>query len=188
MFNNRKSMARIAVMFCIAAITAFAGMAQADDGGWGGGHCGKQMKQRMRHNFRRIAKKLGLTDAQKAQAKAIFQANKNVVKPIIASLRAERQNLRALIHADTIGEAAIRAETAKIAGIQAELNVNRAKIGAQFRAILTPDQLAILKAMHQKGHGKLPRPPLRPPLPLNRPFPLRPVLPARHGCPLIPGR
>lgn len=152
MFRNRKNMARIAVMFCIAAITAFAGMAQADDGGWDGGHCAKHVKQHMRHNFKRIAKKLGLTDAQKAQAKAIFLANKDVVKPIIVSLRAERQNLRALIHADTIDEAAIRAETAKIAGIQADLNVNRAKVGVQFRAILTPDQLTILKTMHQKGH------------------------------------
>lgn len=151
MFKSRKSMARIAVMFCIAAITAFAGTAQADDGGWDGGHCGKHTQQ-MRHNFRKIAKKLGLTAAQKAQAKAIFQANKDVEKPIFASLHAERKNLQALIHADTIDEAAIRAETAKIAGIQADLNVNRAKIGAQFRAILTPDQLAILKTLHQKGH------------------------------------
>jgi len=154
MLRNRKNMAKIVVLFSIAAMTAFAGMAQADDGGWGDGHCGGQMKQQMRHGFKRIAKKLGLTDAQKAQAKAIFQANKDVVKPLVVNLRAERKNLQALIHADTIDEAAIRAETAKIAGIQADLNVNRAKVGAQFRAILTPDQLATLKTMHDKRHAK----------------------------------
>jgi len=154
MFKNRRSMGRIAVMFCMAAMMAFAaGMAQADDGGWDCGHCGKHM-QHARHDFKRIAKKLGLTDAQKAQAKAIFQANKDVVKPIVANLHAERKNLQALIHADTIDEAAIRAETAKIAGIQADLNVNRAKVGAQFRAILTPSQLATLKTMHDKRHAK----------------------------------
>ena len=39
------------------------------------------------------------------------------------------------------------------AGIQADLNVNRAKVGAQFRAILTPAQLATLKTVRQKrGH------------------------------------
>jgi periplasmic protein CpxP/Spy len=146
MLKSRKNMGKIVVMLCIAASTAFAGIAQAEGGGWGGEHCGKHQH----HNFKKFAKKLGLTDAQKAQAKAIFQGNKDVVKPIITSLRAERKNLQAVIHADTIDEAAIRAETAKVAGIQADLNVNRAKTGAQFRAILTPAQLDILKTLHQK--------------------------------------
>ena len=57
-----------------------------------------------------------------------------------------------VIHADTIDVAAIRAETSKISGIQADLNVNRANVVAKFRAILTPAQLAILKTMHKKDH------------------------------------
>ena len=150
MLGKQKNMARIVVIVCIAAITALAGIAQADDGGWGGEQCGKHQ----RHGFKKIEKKLGLTDAQKAQAKAIFQGNKDVVKPIITSLHTEKKNLQALMHADTIDEAAIRAETAKIAGIQADLNVNRAKVGAQFRAILTPAQLTILKTLHKKCHKK----------------------------------
>jgi protein CpxP len=143
MLTNRKNMSKIIVMFCIAALTAFASIAQADFGGGGEG-------QYQHHNFKKFAKKLGLTDAQKVQAKTIFQGNKEVVKPIVTNLRTERKNLQSLIHADTIDEAAIRAETAKLAGIQADLNVNRAKVGAQFRAILTPTQLAILKTLHQK--------------------------------------
>jgi periplasmic protein CpxP/Spy len=148
MLEHQRGMAKIVVLFCIAAFAAFAGIAQADNGGWGGEHCGKHERQ----NFKRIANKLGLTDAQKAQAKAIFQGHKDVVKPLYTSLRAEQKNLQSLIHADNIDEAAIRAETAKIAGIQADLNVDRAKIGAQFRAILTPAQLATLKSLHQKNH------------------------------------
>jgi len=150
MLTKSNNMAKIAGMFCIVAFTAFAGIAQADGGEWGGEHCGKQQH----HNFKRIEKKLGLTDAQKVQAKAIFQGNKDVVKPIITNLRAEQKTLHAMMHADTIDEAAIRAETVKVAGIQADLNVNRAKVGAQFRAILTPAQLAILKTLHEKGHNK----------------------------------
>jgi len=146
-------MGKVLVVFSIAAITAFASIAQAHEGeggcGGGRGH---------RHpGF--IFKKLGLTDAQKAQAKAIFKADRAVVKPIFASLRTEGENLQALIHADTIDEAAIRAETAKIAGIQADLNVNSAKIGVQFRAILTPEQLATLKALKQKWQAKHNSPP-----------------------------
>ena len=143
-------MAKIVVVFCIAALAAFASIAQAHDGGCGS----EQGQRRQHHNFKRIAKKLGLTDAQKAQVRGLFQANKDVVKPIFVSLRTERKNLQGLMHADTIDEAAIRAETAKISGIQADLNVNRAKVGIQFRAILTPDQLVILKTLHKKGHHK----------------------------------
>jgi periplasmic protein CpxP/Spy len=150
MFKNRKNMARIVVLFCITALTAFASIAQADGEGCGGEHGGKQRH----HNFMKMAKKLGLNDTQKAQAKTIYQGDKDVMKPILTSLRSERENLQTLIHADTIDEAAIRAETAKIAGIQADLNVNRAKVGAQFRAILTPAQLATLKTMQQKRHNK----------------------------------
>ncbi|NVN93345.1 MAG: periplasmic heavy metal sensor [Desulfuromonadales bacterium] len=127
-------------------MTAFAGIAYANDSGWGGEHGGQEQQ----HNFRKIENKPGLADTQKAQAKAIFQGNREVFKPIIANLRAENKNIQALVHADAIDEAAIRAEKIKIAGIQANLNVNRAKIGVQFRAILASSQLEILKTLHPK--------------------------------------
>lgn len=159
MLRSRKSMATILVMFCIGALTAFASIAQAHDGVWDSDHCGCERHQRhhgghyYHHNFKKIAKKLGLTDAQQAQAKAIFQGNKDVVKPILTNLHAERKNLKELTHADKIDEAAIRAETAKIAGLKADFIINKAKVRAQFRAILTPAQLAILKTLHHE-HGQ----------------------------------
>lgn len=131
---------RLALILSVVAMTAFSGFAQADDGGYKGNH---------RHFGKFIAKKLGLSDDQKNQAKAIFQ-NNTTGKGLLTNLRAERKNLAALIHADSVDESAIRAESAKIASIQADLNVNRAKVDAQFRAILTPDQLATLKALKQK--------------------------------------
>ena len=146
MLKKNKKLAKIVVLFCIAALTSFAGIAQANDAGWCGEHCGGHDH----HNFRKIERKLGLTDAQKAQAKAIFLKNRDVAKPIITNLRSEEKNLRALMHADTVDEAAIRAKTLQIAGIQADLNVNRAKVGAQFSAILTPTQLETLKSLHKK--------------------------------------
>jgi Spy/CpxP family protein refolding chaperone len=96
-----------------------------------------------------LENKLGLTDAQKTEVKALYQANKAVVKPIITNLRAEQKKLRALIYADTVDAAAITSETTTICGIQAELNVNRATVASKFRAILTPAQLQILKTLHQ---------------------------------------
>ena len=145
MLNNRRNMARAFVVFCIAALTAVASIAQAGEGG-----CGGEGK----HHRHFIGKKLGLTDAQKAQAKTIFTDNRATVKPLRESLRAEHKALQALIHADTVNEAAIRAESAKIAGIEADLNVNRANVGVKFRAILTPDQLATLKTLKTKWQSK----------------------------------
>ncbi len=156
MLRKRASMGKMVVMLCVAALTACAGIALADPGGCGGEHQGRHQ----RHNFRKIAEKLELSDAQRAQARAIFQANRPVVQPILANLHTERQNLRALMHADTLDEAAIRAETARIAGIQADLNVNRARVNAQFRAILTPAQQATLNALRQ---GPAATPPAVPP-------------------------
>lgn len=145
-------------MFALFALTAVAAVAQADTGRG----CGEYRSGRQHRVFKRMARKLGLTDAQKAQAKAIFQANRETTKPMRASLRAERKNLRALIQADTIDEAAIRAETTRIAAIQADLNVNRAKVAAQFRAILTPDQLAKLKELRHHRGDELASPPPAP--------------------------
>ena len=147
MLMNRKNVSKNVVIFCIAALTACAGIAQADIGDRGEG-------QHQHQNFKRFAKTLGLTDAQKVQAKVIFQGNREAVRPIITILHAERKNLQALIHADTIDEAAIRAETATLAGVQADLNVNRAKTAAQFRAILTPAQQDSLKTLHQDKRNK----------------------------------
>jgi len=155
MSEHRKSMAKIGVMVGIAALMACAGIVHADPGEWSGEPCGKHQ----RHHSKEMAQQLGLTDAQKAQAKAIFQGNREVVKPIVTSLRTEQKSLQALIHADAFDEAAIRAETAKIAGIQADLNVNRAKVAAQFRAILTPSQVAILKTLPQNCQKKGAAPP-----------------------------
>jgi Spy/CpxP family protein refolding chaperone len=152
MKGNRRSFTGIVVALSMTAMMVFAGIALAGGGeGCGGpGGPGEHGGPGGHHDFKMMAKKLGLSDVQKTKAKAIFQGNKDVMKPIFESLRAERDTLQALLHADTVDEAAIRSETAKIAGIEADLNVNRAKMGVQFRAILTPEQLSILKAMQKE--------------------------------------
>ena len=161
MLNNRKNSGRAVVILCVAAMTAFASIAQAHEGegGCGGGLGGGPGDGGANHPPPFMFKKLGLTDAQKAQAKAIFKTDRTDVKSIFASLNRERKNLQALIHADTIDEAAIRAETLKIASIEADLHVNRAKMGVQFRAILTPEKLVTLKSLEQNHRPKHNSPP-----------------------------
>jgi periplasmic protein CpxP/Spy len=117
--------------------------------------CQKGKHQRGHHRFAKLAKKLALTDQQKTQVKAIFQDNRAQAKPLFTSMMTERRQLRKLVESGTADEAAIRAESAKVAAIQADLAVQRAKGAKQFMALLTPDQqakLAALKAEREQKH------------------------------------
>jgi len=149
---SRRSITGIVVALSMTVMIALAGIALAGgvEGLGSPGGTGEHGGLGGHPNLKMVAKKLGLTDAQKDKAKAIFQGNRDVMKPIFDSLRTERETLQTLLHADTVDESAIRSETAKIAGIQADLNVNRAKMGVLFRAILTPEQLTNLKAMQKE--------------------------------------
>ena len=145
--------------FALADDTAAAPAAPAATQAQGEHRHGCQMgKRHHRHRaFARIAKKLGLSDQQKAQAKAIFQENRALAKPTLVSLRAERQQLRDLIQSGSADEGAIRAESAKVSGLQADLAVQRAKGAKQLLALLTPDQQAkwqALRAQWQQKHQK----------------------------------
>ena len=144
------------VMLGVATLMSFTGMALANEGGRGGeyGYKYEWGGEHFEKHFNKLAKKLGLTDAQKAQAKAIFEANKPLVKPLKEKLYAEKKALHEVMHGDKYDEAAIRAQSAKVAAVYADLNVNKAKVCADFRAILTPDQAKNLKALYEEHMKK----------------------------------
>ena len=77
----------------------------------------------------------------------MFTANRAQAKPLFTGLMTERRQLRTLIQSGTADEAAIRAESAKVSSLEADLAVQRAKGAKQFMALLTPDQQAKLKAL-----------------------------------------
>ena len=116
--------------------------------------CHKGKHQRGHRFFKILARKLSLTDQQKSQAQAIFKANRATAKPLFTSLMTEKHQLRTLIMSGTADEAAIRAESAKVASIEADLAVQRANGAKQFQALLTPDQQAKLKALQAKWGQK----------------------------------
>jgi len=135
----------VALFVVFVAVSAVSARAEAWCGCNGPDDSGYQREDMMPFGGR-----LGLTDAQRAEARKIFQENRDAIRPLMSNLAAERQKLHELIFADSVDEAAIRAEVARVAGIQADLDVARAKMGAQFRGILTPEQVSLLKSMHTK--------------------------------------
>jgi len=137
----------VSVLCCTTVILACSSIVEADIGEK---DCLRDGEHQQLRNFDKFANQLGLSDSQKTKAKVILQSNKDVVKPMVDNLRAEQKVLQSLLHADDFEESAIRAETAKISAIQADLHVNRAKTDSKLRAILTPAQINILKKIQQK--------------------------------------
>ncbi len=148
----RDKVARIALISCVAALTACAGVAAGGNNPSGGGPvCAQQ-----RDIFSKLESELGLNDAQKAKAEAIVRDNSELERTIAARLRTERTNLHELMRANSVDEAAIRAETFSVASIQADLNVIRAMTLSRFRAILRPTQSENLKVLLQKWAAEEP--------------------------------
>jgi periplasmic protein CpxP/Spy len=101
----------------------------------------------------RMAAELGLTDAQKAQAKTIFQNAHQTAMPVMQQLRQERQAVRAAVQAGK-SEQEIQ-QLAQAEGPQlSQLAGIRASAFAKFYAMLTPDQQQKLQTLRQSHRGK----------------------------------
>lgn len=103
-------------------------------------------------HFTTLTAKLNLSDQQKTRMKDLFTQNRPAVKPVFAKLITEKRALRELIQSGSADEAAIRAQAAKVAVVEADLAVQHAQLAKQFRAILTPEQIEKFKAV-QKERG-----------------------------------
>lgn len=160
-----KHLRPLAMFACITAATALGGqLAFANDGSSNGkpeAKCGEQHRQgehRQGHRghrfFKKMAKELGLSDQQKSQAKALLQADRAQNKPLFQALMKERHELRTLTLFGSADEAAIRAQAAKVASVQADLAVKRAQEAKQLMALLTPEQVTKLRTILDKHDQK----------------------------------
>jgi Spy/CpxP family protein refolding chaperone len=101
--------------------------------------------------FQHVAQRLNLTDDQKAQIKTVLRSEKDTLKPMLAQLRAARQNLRAAIQAGDANESTVRAASAKVAAAEADLAVERMKIYGKIAPILTDEQRRQLSEFRQRA-------------------------------------
>ena len=118
-------------------------------------HCRCHHHHHFRHHFEKMAAALGLSEQQKMQVKEIFKKNMADMKPIFDRLMSERRNLRVLIQADKTDEAAIRAEVVKLAAVEGDLAIQRARMDGAIRAILTSPQQEKFKALQLEREKKL---------------------------------
>jgi Spy/CpxP family protein refolding chaperone len=89
----------------------------------------------------RIAEKLGLDDEQVAKIKKVRNDEKDYVLSKLTELHKARVELRTTIQSGG-NEKAVRAAHAKVAAVEADLAVERAKVYAKISPILTSEQMA----------------------------------------------
>ena len=111
----------------------------------GGNHIPRQGNHMM---FRqRMAQRLNLTDAQKAQAKSIFQATRQSTLAVRNDLKANREALAAAVKANDTAQ--IEKLSRKQGELVGKLTVARTEAMAKFYQTLTPEQRAKVDQIHQ---------------------------------------
>jgi Spy/CpxP family protein refolding chaperone len=113
--------------------------------------------QGVRRHRAHLAQKLGLTDAQKAQAKTIFHQARESAKPVREQLKQNRQALSAAVKAGKSD-----ADLQKLATVQGKLRGQMLAIRTEafakfYNSTLTPDQRTKLDQMHQQFHARAAR-------------------------------
>jgi Spy/CpxP family protein refolding chaperone len=100
--------------------------------------------------MRRELAQLGLSDEQKQQVRSILQDKKNDLVNFGQPLRQARRGVARAIASDE-GEEVIRARSAELARIQADLAVFRAELRKQVFGVLTPEQQAKARQLRLKA-------------------------------------
>ena len=108
-------------------------------------------RMRMMHALKQV----GVTDAQKEQIRGILREQRPQVQPLRKQLVQERRALRDAIQQSPVNESAIRTQSARVAQVQADLAVQRARIADKVRAVLTPDQVSKLKELQAQRDARV---------------------------------
>jgi len=102
--------------------------------------------------------RLGLTESQQAQVNAVIQSHDAELKALHDRAFAARQALQATVTADAVDERAIRARSADVASVEADLAVIQARVRAEVFQLLTPEQRAKAKEMPPRPGDRRPPP------------------------------
>ena len=115
------------------------------------GHFGRHFRK---HQFRRLAKALDLSGQQKAEAKALFKANRQENRQLLINMLTAKHQLQAIIASGTADTTTVQAQTALVVAAGTNLAVQKAQNTKQFLALLTPDQVAKYNAIQAKRESR----------------------------------
>jgi Spy/CpxP family protein refolding chaperone len=99
------------------------------------------------HLLQRAKEKLNLTDDQISQIKEVLKAEKEDITGLLTRLHDARSDMRQAIHASDANESSVRAASAKVAAVEADLAVERFQLYGKIAPILTTEQRDKLQQM-----------------------------------------
>jgi Spy/CpxP family protein refolding chaperone len=140
---KENTMNKIKILSWAGAIvlTGFVGI------GWASGANDSTRPHFFRQLFLGKVAELGVNDSQKQQIHSILREARPGIQPLVAQYVQERRALRKAIHTSPVNEAAIRAQSTRVAQLEADLAVKRAHVSERIRAVLTPQQVEKLKEL-----------------------------------------
>src|SRR5581483_7072508 len=103
----------------------------------------------------RMAQALNMTDAQKAQAKAIFQQARQNAQPVAQQLKQNREALAAAVKANDVAQ--IHSLSLQQGNLRGQLLGIRSEAMAKVYATLTPEQKTKADQMHQQMKTRMHR-------------------------------
>jgi Spy/CpxP family protein refolding chaperone len=132
------------LVVCVSGFIAFKAEAQSykPAAGMGSGRLAERAKE-----------KLGLTDEQLGQIKDVLKSEKAGIMSLLGRMRDSRAGLKAAIRSADANETSVRAASAKVASVEADVAVERMKLFQQISPILTDDQRTKLAALQSNLDG-----------------------------------
>ena len=97
-----------------------------------------------------LGRELQLSEAQREQVRSIAQSHADEWKALADRGRSAHEALMAAVTADEINESVIRARSAEVAAVEADIAVARAHARAEVLQILTADQKTTLKNLQAR--------------------------------------
>jgi periplasmic protein CpxP/Spy len=98
-----------------------------------------------------LPREIQLTDAQRDQMRAVADTHRDEWRALADRARSAHDALNNTITAETVDETTIRAKSADVAAVEADMAVARARVHGEVWQILTTDQktkITELKAQH----------------------------------------
>lgn len=102
-----------------------------------------------------LSGRLNLDNTQREAIKTVLKKDVPDVMPLVRSLVNERRALVDIIRTVPVDEAAIRSQSAKVAAVESDLSVKRARISAEIQALLRPEQIAEFKKIESEIRAKV---------------------------------
>jgi Spy/CpxP family protein refolding chaperone len=99
----------------------------------------------------RLRSQLGLTHEQVTTIKGDLAADRTTLTTLLTALHDARISLRETIRKPGATEEDIRAASARVASVEADFAVERAKLYGKISPVLTPDQLAKMDELQQRA-------------------------------------